>query len=130
MKKVLSLALTFSAFLCVTCREVDDLFPNQPPVAKAGENATGTAGSPVTLNASASTDPDDDALSYTWQWLSKPQGSKAIIHAFDSVMANFTPDLAGQYIIRLVVSDNIDSSADTIAIHVLKKNNGPTANAG
>jgi hypothetical protein len=47
-----------------------DLRPNQPPIAAAGPDqileCTGPGGAVVTLDAGATSDPDDDPLEYTW----------------------------------------------------------------
>src|ERR1041385_9241622 len=119
-----------TAFLLTTCRDVESMEPNRDPVAVAGPDATTTAGSFITLDASHSSDPDGDSLSYEWRILTRPQGSQAVILHFDSVKGAFTPDITGLYLIRLVVSDNISSNADTLDINVIKENHPPVANAG
>ncbi|MEJ0029130.1 MAG: PKD domain-containing protein [Bacteroidota bacterium] len=122
--------LLFTLFLLTTCRDVESVDPNRHPVAVAGPDVTATSGSSVTLDASKSSDPDGDSLSYEWLILTKPQASQATILHFDSVKGIFTPDVSGLYLIRLVVTDNIAVNADTIDINVIKANHPPVANAG
>ena len=130
MKHTLPSAIIISAFLWITCREIDDIQPNQPPLASAGEDLSIRTDEKTELDASGSTDPDDDILSYTWQWVSKPQGSQAVILDFDSVKANFAADVAGTYTLRVLVSDNVASSADTLTVTASTPNDAPVAHAG
>jgi streptogramin lyase len=46
--------------------QIGEVVLNQPPTAHAGGPYTITYGTPLMLDASASTDPDGDALTYTW----------------------------------------------------------------
>ena len=61
----------------------------------------------VKLDASRSYDPEDSPLSYEWEFVTVPDGSRA---AFDiPTVANptFFPDLTGIYELRVFVSDRI-----------------------
>lgn len=116
--------------LCTTCREVDDFRPNGKPVAVAGPNLSVNTGSPVTLDGSASSDPDDDALSYQWICIQRPPQSLTSINPFDSVTASFTADIPGIYIIVLKISDNMAVATDTVNVSIIQPNRAPTANAG
>ena len=53
--------------------------PNNPPVAKAGLDQVVKEGDKVTLDSSASTDPDKDPISYSWQQIS-PRGPSIKLH--------------------------------------------------
>jgi len=91
---------------------------NSTPIANAGlDQKVAAAGIPVTLNGSASSDPDGDAISYEWTIIERPVGS---IDALSSLVASnptFTPDKAGVYKLSLVVNDGVvNSSADTITV--------------
>ncbi len=130
MKKTLFVFISSALILCTTCREVDSVFPNQSPVAEAGNDFSILNGVGSPIDGSASSDPDGDALSYQWALISTPKQSKASITPFDSVKAIFTPDLPGLYVIALQVSDNIANDADTLLITVTQPNGKPTSNAG
>ena len=94
---------------------------NSAPIADAGADQNVTAATIVTLDGSGSSDADNDGLSYSWTFVSIPSGSSA---SFDNAIVfnpSFTADLAGTYVIGLVVSDGIvDSSQDTVQIEVIQ----------
>ncbi len=88
-------------------------------------------GDVVLLDGSGSTDTDGDSLSYQWGILDVPVGSVAVLLADDTVNPTFTPDLAGTYLIGLIVSDGEDDSTqDTVSIVVMAENVAPNAIAG
>lgn len=101
---------------------------NKPPVANAGEDQKVLTGSKVTLDASKSSDPDNDKLTYKWEWVSKPNSSNAQLAKADSVSGEFTTDLAGIYTVKLSVSDGNMTNSDTVTIVV--SNDPPVAAAG
>ncbi len=92
---------------------------NQAPLANAGENQTSTIGQVVTLDGSASSDPEDQALTYQWQFSSIPNGSNTTLTNANASMPTFMPDLAGIYSLSLVVNDgSVDSESDSISITI------------
>jgi len=98
---------------------------NRAPIANAGFDLTGTETIPIGLLGFSSSDPDGDPLTYSWTFLSRPDGSAASIIASSSVSASFTPDIEGVYVVQLEVSDGEFSSTDTATITVGPFNNPP-----
>ncbi len=97
---------------------------NVPPNAYAGEDREVLLGDDVTLDGSASDDPDNgpEALSYTWNFVSVGEGSSlsnADIVAADTISSSFTPDVAGSYVLELEVFDGENSDFDNVAITVI-----------
>lgn len=77
---------------------------NPPPVSDAGGNRSAYLGDTVTLDAHAS-DPDGEPLTFTWTLVNRPQGSAAALSSASTATTTLVPDVAGQYLISLLVSD-------------------------
>jgi hypothetical protein len=84
---------------------------NAAPVAVAGSDQTVKKGASVKLDGSKSTDANNDALTYRWVLLSKPNGSVAALSDTASSVPTFTADASGDYIVTLVVNDGVVDSA-------------------
>ncbi len=96
--------------------------PNQPPVADAGQDQNVYLGTTVQLSGSASYDPDGDSITqYTWSLELAPAGSNAGLSTTDTVDTQLLPDVVGDYVVSLVVSDDQSSSiADEVFIRVIE----------
>lgn len=94
---------------------------NTPPIANAGAPQTIFLGTSTVLQGSA-TDPDGDAIvSWFWSIDSAPEGSSASLSSPFDPAPVFTPNVLGDYVLSLVVSDGIDTSApDTVTITVVE----------
>jgi hypothetical protein len=103
---------------------------NSAPIANAGPGQSVPLGSLVTLDASRSSDIDEDPLTYRWA-LTKPKGSASSISDPDALQPTLTVDLAGTYTAALVADDgNGASNAAKVVITTLPINAQPVANAG
>jgi hypothetical protein len=103
---------------------------NKPPVADAGDDQIVTPKSPVVLNGLRSSDPDGDALSYSWY---QKSGPPVIISGYNTSIAQFiAPETEGEIVIGLIVSDGkTNSLPDEVKILVQSSaNRAPVANAG
>ena len=85
--------------------------------ADAGNDATVDVGQQVNLDGSNSSI-SDGTLSYLWQFASKPGGSSVQMQNAASVSPSFTPDVAGDYVVTLEVSDGngeVDQDEKTVS---------------
>ncbi len=102
---------------------------NSPPVADAGPDQTRQVGQAIVLNGRGSFDVDGDALAYKWSLTAKPAGSAAMLDDPTAVAPSFLLDVAGEYVLQLVVNDGtVDSVPDTVEVNTV--NSPPVANAG
>jgi len=103
---------------------------NRAPTANAGADSEVETGGLVTLDGSASSDLDNDPLTYKWS-LTKPNSSNSQLSDMAAAGPTFTPDIDGEYIATLIVNDGIaDSEADSVTVVALTTNQAPVSNAG
>ena len=102
---------------------------NSVPQAHAGDDQTVLRGAVVTLDGSASFDAEFDILHYSWAMTSRPAGSLAVLSTTTEPTTTFTADLAGTYVVQLIVADGVlDSTPDTVILTTM--NSVPVARAG
>ncbi|MFZ5468394.1 MAG: PKD domain-containing protein [Myxococcota bacterium] len=105
------------------------------PVANAGPDLAVNVDDDVLLDASGSytrnyVDGEPRPLTYQWTLSTTPIGSTATLPA-GGVTVTLKPDLAGTYVVKLVVNDGLLSSEpDTVVLTVTDTNQPPVANAG
>lgn len=103
---------------------------NTPPVADAGPNQTGFVNSPVQLDGTGSMDADGDDVAYQWVLIIAPLGSTATLDDPMSATPVYEPDIAGDVVFQLTVSDGKDSASDQLTLTVFEPNTPPVADAG
>lgn len=96
--------------------------------ALASGNVRAATQQTIRLNGANSSSATGKALSYRWT-LDAPAGSAAQLSNPNAVQPQFTVDLLGEYVARLVVSDGVHQSAPS-TIRISTDNATPVANAG
>ena len=97
---------------------------NQPPIANAGPDQTveqtSAQGANVTLDGTGSSDPDNDTLTYSWNWI-------------DGSAVGATPTAlfpVGNTTVTLTVTDGQFNASDTVNVVVLMDATPPVVDAG
>lgn len=110
-----------------------DAVANAEPVAVPGANRSVVTMSDVTLDGSASTDANNDKLTYLWTLENKPAGSALVWGAESAKLPapSFRADVSGDYVLGLVVYDGKSYSQKVrVTVTATAANLPPTAHAG
>ena len=121
MKTAIKAVLMLLLFITVACGDnsTGDESPTEIVVV-INAPATATVGTVVMLDGSDSTGP---ITAYGWLMISQPQSSEARISNSNSVEAQFTPDVEGEYVVRLnAISDKVLADSDEVTITVSADN--------
>lgn len=99
--------------------------PNDAPTADAGTDQTVYVGTTVTLNGTGSSDPENDALNYTWRLVSKPSGSVSSVSDPTAARPTISADKAGTFTLELTVSDGVSTSLpDQMTVTAIEDSGG------
>lgn len=89
-----------------------------PVAALAASSTTVTAGSTVELDASGSTDPNGDDLTYSWDLVSGPDGASHALPA--GANGSVTLSTVGTYVIEVTVSDGVHEDNATVSLRSVR----------
>ena len=90
---------------------------NLPPVAAAGPERNVLVGESVTIDGSGSSDPEGAALTFRWRLVDGPANATAVLNGADTAQVTFSPDVAGDYFIGLIVNDG-ELDSDEVVVRV------------
>ena len=99
---------------------------NSAPVASISAPSAVKWRSTVTLDGTASSDRDGDALGFDWSILSRPDGSEAALADANATTSTFTTDKPGVYVTQLVVNDG-QANSEPASATITATNTAPVA---
>ncbi|MBN1334619.1 MAG: hypothetical protein JXB39_01530 [Deltaproteobacteria bacterium] len=107
---------------------------NMPPIADCGEDQSVEVGDRAALDGNGSYDPEGVRLTYQWALTTVPDGSSldtSDLYNAGGPEATVIPDVAGLYLVSLVVSDGAYwSEPDYCTVEAVSTNQPPVADAG
>lgn len=93
-----------------------------------GADVSASAGSILALNASGSSDAENDVLSFKWILTSKPATSNLALSGDTSAQLSVKPDVAGTYVLSLRVTDSKGAYTEKKATILVRDNSAPVTN--
>ncbi len=103
---------------------------NHPPVAQVSVPDAATAGTAAEADGSASSDPNEDPIGYSWEISGSPEGSELLGATGTGAKIDFVPDVPGKYDVTLTVTDSFGASSTAGASFAVGKAAAPGGGPG
>lgn len=100
-------------FFFISCEDDD---ADHGLTAIAGMDKEVNVGQSVELDASSSIDLTGESLNYSWSFVSTPQESNSQINNPSSGQASFVPDVQGDYVVQLTISNALGEDSDRMRV--------------
>jgi len=120
IRSLLSLAFVFSFLGSSAMAQIAD----------PGQARTIEVGVMTTLDGTGSISQSGLQLTYSWSLTQQPPGSTAVLGDADSPRPSLVPDIAGDYLAELIVTDSDGNSSVAQTVLLTSNNVPPVANAG
>lgn len=121
--KMLALSAISLAILSA-CMEDDNPKPGDENPDKlqahAGNDQDVFVGDEVVLNGTASSSETQETVNFSWTFAARPQQSQSSISSANEMMASFTPDAEGEYLVVLRMTTSQSEDSDTVKINASK----------
>lgn len=112
--------LLMATFVFAACEDDnDDLNAEHGLTAVAGSDQEVNIGETVTLSAAASIDLHGEGFSVQWSFVSTPSGSSVSISNAGNSSASFVPDVQGDYLVELTISNEMGEDSDGLMVTAL-----------
>lgn len=98
---------------------------NQAPIAQLGNDMSTVLGQSVTLSCEYCFDPEGAELSYNWQLLGQPDTSTSVLESTTSPIATLNPDMIGEYLVAVTISDGETEVTSNTQIIDVRNNQKP-----
>ena len=113
VSKIYVYSSILAAFMMFNACSKEEPEPNNAPTIIVEDEIVGMTGTTITITVSAS-DPDNDALTFTWNVIESPAGGMANLSVVNNTSADFTTSTAGFYRVEVMVDDGRDGTASGI----------------
>jgi len=103
---------------------------NDLPLAQAGPDHETQIGETITLDGSASSDPEGADLTFEWRLVSTPATSESALSSSTQPSPSIEVDAEGEFIVGLTVNDGIQDSSEDFAIIQVFGSTSPPEDSG
>ncbi|MBI4872802.1 MAG: PKD domain-containing protein [Candidatus Riflebacteria bacterium] len=89
---------------------------NRAPIASCGQALNALVGRTISLDGSASIDPDGNPLTYSWRVGLQPSGANVSLQGATTRQPSFVPPVAGTCVLTLTVSDGQATAEASVTV--------------
>jgi hypothetical protein len=116
LNKRLAICFFYLILIVTSCKNEEKVTPDNPLIARAGNDQQVKLGQTITLDGGGSTESKNKPFDFSWQLTKKPAGSKVSLVSPKTAKTTFIADEEGEYEAELTISNADGSSTDKVLI--------------